>query len=45
MIVLALVQSALQGIYAAALYRYAEYGDAGDGFQAGLLEQAFRTKR
>jgi hypothetical protein len=44
-IALALVQSALQGIYAAALYRYVQYGDAGDGFQAGLLEQAFRPKR
>jgi hypothetical protein len=43
--VLALVQSALQGIYSAALYRYAQYGDAGEGFQAGLLEQAFRPKR
>ncbi len=43
-ILLALVQSALQGIYSAALYRYAQYGDAGDGFQATMLEQAFRAK-
>jgi len=44
MIGLALVQSALQGIYATALYRYAQYGDAGDGIDADLLEQAFRPK-
>lgn len=44
-IVLALVQSSLQGIYAAALYRYAEEGEAGTGFPPGLLEQAFRSKR
>jgi len=43
-IVLALVQSSLQGIYAAALYRYAEEGEAGAGFPPALLEQAFRTK-
>lgn len=42
---LALIQSALQGIYSAALYRYAQYGDAGDGFQGELLEQAFRSRR
>ncbi|GAB3029035.1 MULTISPECIES: DUF6159 family protein [Oleiagrimonas] len=44
-IALALIQSALQGIYAAALYRYAEYGDAGNGFDQALLDQAFRSKR
>jgi hypothetical protein len=44
MVALALVQSALQGIYSAALYRYVQYGNAGDGFQAGLLEEAFRAK-
>lgn len=44
LIALGLVQSALQGVYAAALYRYAEYGDAGNGFQPALLEQAFRAK-
>lgn len=43
-ITLALVQSSLQGIYAAALYRYAEGGDAGAGFPPALLEQAFRPK-
>ncbi|AND70009.1 hypothetical protein ATSB10_25550 [Dyella thiooxydans] len=43
-IVLALVQSSLQGVYAAALYRYAEEGEAGAGFPPALLEQAFRPK-
>ena len=43
-ILLALVQSALQGIYAAALYRYATDGNAGTGFDAALLGQAFRVK-
>ncbi len=39
-----LIQTALHGIYSAALYRYAEYGDAGEGFDKLLLEQAFRPK-
>jgi hypothetical protein len=43
--VLSLVQASLQGIYAAALYRYAEQGEAGAGFDQALLEQAFRPKR
>ena len=43
-ILLALVQSALQGIYAAALYRYATDGNAGSGFDAAVLGQAFRVK-
>ena len=43
-ILLPLVQSALQGIYAAALYRYATDGNAGTGFDAALLGQAFRVK-
>ncbi|MEY2168688.1 MULTISPECIES: DUF6159 family protein [unclassified Rhodanobacter] len=42
---LGLVQSTLQGIYAAALYRYAEAGEAGGGFDQALLESAFRPKR
>lgn len=41
--VLALVQAALQGIYAAALHRYAETGDAGAGF-GNLAADAFRLK-
>lgn len=43
-VLLGLIQSALQGVYAAALYRYAEYGDAGSGFARPMLEQAFRIK-
>lgn len=42
---LGLVQSTLQGIYAAALYRYAEAGEVGGGFDQALLESAFRPKR
>lgn len=44
-IVLGLVQSTLQGIYSAALYRYAEAGEVGGGFDQALLESAFRAKR
>ena len=42
---LALVQASLQGIYAAALYQYAEEGKVGLGFDQALLEQAFRPKQ
>lgn len=42
---LGLIQSTLQGIYAAALYRYAEAGEVGGGFDQALLESAFRQKR
>jgi hypothetical protein len=41
---LGLIQASLQGIYAAALYRYAEEGQVGHGFDQALLEQAFRPK-
>jgi len=41
---LALVQSALQGIYAAAIYRYAQEGAAGAGFDQTLVASAFKTK-
>lgn len=41
---LALVQSALQGIYAAAVFRYAEEGVAGAGFDQALIANAFRPK-
>lgn len=44
-ILLGLVQSTLQGIYSAALYRYAEAGEVSGGFDQALLESAFRTKR
>jgi hypothetical protein len=44
-ILLGLIQSSLQGIYSAALYRYAESGEASVGFDQALLEQAFRSKK
>jgi len=44
-ILLGLIQSALQGIYAAALYRYAEAGEASAGFDQALLQQAFAPKK
>ncbi len=42
---LALVQSALQGIYAAAIYRYAEEGAASPGFDRVLIANAFQPKQ
>lgn len=39
-----LVQSALGGIYSAALYRYAVNGDAPTGFDGVLLRDAFQRK-
>ena len=44
-ITLALVQAALQGVYSAALYRYAVDGNAGESFSGALLGEAFRPKR
>ena len=44
-ILLGLIQSSLQGIYAAALYRYAEAGEASVGFDQALLQQAFKPKK
>ena len=44
-VLLALVQSSLQGIYAAALYRFAEAGEASVGFDQALLQQAFAPKK
>jgi Family of unknown function (DUF6159) len=43
-IVLSLVQAALSGIYAAALYRYVESGESALGFDKNLLGTAFATK-
>lgn len=43
-VILALIQAALQGIYAAALYRYATGAPPAAGFDANLLSQAFRAK-
>ena len=44
LLVAALVQAALSGIYSAALYRYAVGAGDSEGFNAQLLGQAFRTK-
>lgn len=41
---LALIQTALQGIYAAAIYRYAEEGAASPGFDRVLIANAFQPK-
>ena len=43
-LLLVLVQAALQGIYSAALYRYAAEGEAGGGFAHDLVADAFRIK-
>jgi hypothetical protein len=42
---LALVQAALQGVYSAALYRYATDGNVGEAFPTALLGEAFKPKR
>ncbi len=41
---IALVQAALSGIYSAALYRFAAGHSDSTGFDSNLLQQAFRTK-
>lgn len=41
---LALTHTALQGIYSAALYRYASEGSVGGPFENELLQSAFRRK-
>ena len=43
-IVTALAQAALSGIYSAVLYRYAIAGDAPQGFDGMLLQDAFQRK-
>ena len=43
-ILAALVQAALGGIYAVALYRYATHGTASSGFDANALQMAFTPK-
>ncbi len=44
LLVLILLTSALQGIYSAALYRFATTGDAGFGFERQQLVGAFVAK-
>ncbi len=39
-----LIASALGGIYTAAVYQYATTGEAGEFFDANLVQNAFRTK-
>ena len=43
-LLLVLVQAALQGIYSAALYRYAAEGEAGGAFAHDMVADAFRVK-
>jgi hypothetical protein len=45
LLVLGLVQSTLQTIYQAALYRYAADGEAPSGFDKQLIAEAFRVKQ
>ncbi|WP_233839976.1 DUF6159 family protein [Dyella sp. 2HG41-7] len=45
LILLSMIQASLQGIYAVALYRYVDEGEAGAGFDQAMLEQAFRQRR
>ena len=43
-VLLALIHAALQGVYAAALYRFATTGEGGGEFDGALMENAFRQK-
>lgn len=43
-LMLILIQAALQGVYSAALYRYAAEGEAGAGFGQDMVANAFRVK-
>ncbi|MGB1287228.1 MAG: hypothetical protein ACPG7F_11885 [Aggregatilineales bacterium] len=45
LVILAVIQGALNGIYQAALYRYAETGVAPDEFDIQLIQGAFKPKR
>jgi hypothetical protein len=44
-ILVALISSALSGIYSAALYRYATTGEATQGFDANVMQAAFKPKK
>jgi len=45
LIALSLFQTAMHGVYSAALYRYTEEGNPGQGFDVALIESAFRPKK
>jgi hypothetical protein len=44
LLMLSLLNATLSGIYTAALYRYAAEGDLSQGFEASMVEGAFRPK-
>ena len=44
LVAIALISSALAGVYAAAVYRYAAEGQTGAYFSADMVEGAFRQK-
>ncbi len=41
---ISLINATLTGIYTAAVYRYASQGEISDGFNADMVQSAFRTK-
>jgi hypothetical protein len=43
-VALGIVSSTLQGIYTAALYRYATEGSTGGMFDESIVQNAFRSK-
>lgn len=45
LMLLALVNATLSGIYTAAVYRYAAEGDISSGFEPEMVQEAFRPKR
>jgi hypothetical protein len=44
LVVIGVISSTLQGIFTAALYRYATEGTTGDFFDESLVKNAFRQK-
>ena len=44
LLILAIVQSALQGIFQAALYQFARFGNAPPGFREEQLRHAIKRK-
>jgi hypothetical protein len=45
LMLLALVNATLSGIYTAAVYRYAAEGDISNGFEPEMVQEAFRPKK